>query len=156
MYVASCEKWTIATHGNNYELANWLAVMRRSPVRSFQGLITLVVRRSWNSCGGLTSGVARLAQRDIPRITPTNSALPFHLHASRRRDGVSPPHFRISYPVDASCHPYEATPPITKITPVADLVFCADSRWRPREGATEPRGWARSRERVRGVGWGRK
>lgn len=27
-------------------------------------------------------------------------------------------------------HPYEATPPITKITPVADLVFCADSRWR--------------------------
>jgi len=71
--------------------------MRKSPVRSFRGLITLV-RRSWNSCGGLTSGVARLAQRDIPRITPTNSALPFHVYASRRRDGVSPPRVRISYP----------------------------------------------------------
>lgn len=35
-------------------------------------------------------------------------------------------------PRHAFCHPYEATPPITKITPVADLVFCADSRWRPR------------------------
>lgn len=28
-----------------------------------------------------------------------------------------------------ACHPYEATPPITKITLVADLVFCADSQW---------------------------
>lgn len=33
-------------------------------------------------------------------------------------------------------HPYEATPPITKITLVADLVFCAGS-WEGIRGAKE-------------------
>lgn len=56
--------------------------------------------RLWNSCGGLTSDVARLAQRDIPRIAPTNFTPPFHLRASRRRGGTSLPRARNPYPVD--------------------------------------------------------
>lgn len=76
--------------------------------------------------------MARLAQRDIPRIALTDFTPPFHLHASRRRGGNPYRVLATPTPRTRVRHPYEATPPITKITPVADLVFCADSRWRTR------------------------
>lgn len=79
--------------------------------------------------------MARLAQRDIPRIAPTNFTPSPAVSSTPRADaGMAHPYRVLATPTLRTRvrHPYEATPPITKITPVADLVFCADSRWSAR------------------------